>query len=344
MKLITLKNISKTYSNGFCAIKKLNLEVKDGDIMGIIGYSGAGKSTLIRLINRLEEPSEGEISIDGINLLALSPKQLQKTRQKIGMIFQHFNLLSSRDTFGNVAFALEIAKWEKNKIAPRVYELLELVGLKEKIHLYPSQLSGGQKQRVAIARALANHPQILLCDEATSALDTKTTNSILDLLKDIQKRLNLTIVLITHQIEVVKKICNQMCVIDNGKIVEEGIVHKIFSSPQHLVTKELLSYLPPSDDEQLLLHTKDKTDVYKIIFTGENANKPLISDVVKQFGIDANILSGSIEDLATESIGHLIIQFGGEQDRIQQSLSYLKQKGTTIQSLSIKNKVTEHRS
>lgn len=336
MGLITLKNISKTYSNGFCAIEKLNLEVNAGDIMGIIGYSGAGKSTLIRLINRLEEPTAGEINIDGIDLLALTPKQLQKTRQKIGMIFQHFNLLSSRDVFGNVAFALEIAKWNKSHITPRVYELLELVGLKEKVHLYPSQLSGGQKQRVAIARALANHPQILLCDEATSALDTKTTNSILELLKDIQKKFNLTIVLITHQIEVVKKICNQMCVIDDGKIVEKGIVHKIFSSPQHQVTKELLSYLPPSDDEHLLLYTQDQTNVYKIIFTAQNTNKPLISNVIKKFGIDVNILSGSIEDLTTENIGHIIVKFGGDQDKIQQSLAYLEQKGTTIQNLSQK--------
>ncbi|PAF42786.1 ATP-binding cassette domain-containing protein [Helicobacter sp. 11S02596-1] len=330
--LISLKNIKKTYPNGFCAIKNLDLEVVAGDIMGIIGYSGAGKSTLIRIINRLEEPSEGEIVIDGVDLLSQKPKELQKIRQKMGMIFQHFNLLSSRDVFGNIAFALEIAGWKRENIALRVGELLDLVGLKDKASFYPSQLSGGQKQRVAIARALANHPKILLCDEATSALDTKTTKSILELLKDIQKKFSLTIVLITHQIEVVKEICNQMCVMSGGEIIERGLVHELFANPKHAVTKELISYLPPADDAHIFSHLKDQKNVYKIIFTGENANEPLISDVIKRFGIDANILSGNIEDLATESIGHLIIQFGGEENAILASLEYLNQKGLTIQS------------
>ncbi|PAF43877.1 methionine ABC transporter ATP-binding protein [Helicobacter sp. 11S03491-1] len=331
--MITLKSITKTYPNGFCAIKTLDLEVKAGDIMGIIGYSGAGKSTLIRIINRLEEPSSGEIIIDKTNILSLKPKELQKTRQKIGMIFQHFNLLSSRDVFGNIAFALEIAHWEKQKISARVDELLDLVGLKEKAHFYPSQLSGGQKQRVAIARALANHPKILLCDEATSALDTKTTKSILELLRNIQKKFNLTIVLITHQIEVVKEICNQMCVMSNGEIIERGVVHEVFGNPQHEVTKELISYLPPGDNEHILSHLKDKTHVYKIIFTGENANEPLISDVIKRFGIDANILSGNIEELATQNVGHLVIKFDGEENKITDCIAYLKQKGVTIQKI-----------
>lgn len=330
-----MKNITKTYPNGFCAIKKLDLEVKAGDIMGVIGYSGAGKSTLIRIINRLEDPTSGEVIIDGTDILSLNSKDLQKTRQKIGMIFQHFNLLSSRNVFGNVAFALEIAGWEKQKISTRVYELLELVGLKEKANFYPSQLSGGQKQRVAIARALANHPKILLCDEATSALDTKTTKSILELLKDIQKKFNLTVVLITHQIEVVKEICNQMCVMSNGEIIERGVVHEVFANPTHEVTRELISFLPPSDKDHILSHIRSENQVYKIIFTGENADEPLISDVIKRFGVDANILSGNIEELATENVGHLIIEFSGE--KIPQSLEYLKEKGLSIQKLEKKN-------
>ncbi|PAF54577.1 methionine ABC transporter ATP-binding protein [Helicobacter sp. 13S00482-2] len=333
--MIELKNITKTYPNGFCAIKKLDLEVKAGDIMGIIGYSGAGKSTLIRIINRLEDPSSGEITIDGCDILELNSRELQKTRQKIGMIFQHFNLLSSRDVFGNVAFALEIAGWEKQKISKRVYELLDLVGLKEKVNFYPSQLSGGQKQRVAIARALANHPKILLCDEATSALDTKTTKSILDLLKDIQKKFNLTVVLITHQIEVVKEICNQMCVMSDGEIIERGLVHEVFANPNHEVTKELISYLPPTDKSLILSHIKTQNQVYKIVFSGENTDEPLISDVIKRFGVDANILSGNIEELATQNVGYLIIEFSG--DNIAQSLEYLKQKGLNIQKLEKKN-------
>ncbi|PAF47636.1 methionine ABC transporter ATP-binding protein [Helicobacter sp. 12S02232-10] len=331
--IITLKNITKNYPNGFCAIKKLDLEVKAGDIMGVIGYSGAGKSTLIRIINRLEDPTDGELIIDGINMLSLKPKELQKIRQKIGMIFQHFNLLSSRNVFGNVAFALEIAGWKRQNISERVYELLDLVGLKEKADFYPSQLSGGQKQRVAIARALANHPKILLCDEATSALDTKTTKSILNLLKNIQKKFDLTIVLITHQIEVVKEICTQMCVMSDGEIVERGLVHKLFANPKNEITKELISYLPPADSKDILSHLKDQKNVFKIIFTGDNANKPLISDVIKRFDIDANILSGNIEDLATESIGHLVIKFNGKENKISESIDYLKQNGLTIQEL-----------
>lgn len=311
----------------------MDLEVKAGDIMGVIGYSGAGKSTLIRIINRLEDPTDGELIIDGINMLSLKPKELQKIRQKIGMIFQHFNLLSSRNVFGNVAFALEIAGWKRQNISERVYELLDLVGLKEKADFYPSQLSGGQKQRVAIARALANHPKILLCDEATSALDTKTTKSILNLLKNIQKKFDLTIVLITHQIEVVKEICTQMCVMSDGEIVERGLVHKLFANPKNEITKELISYLPPADSKDILSHLKDQKNVFKIIFTGDNANKPLISDVIKRFDIDANILSGNIEDLATESIGHLVIKFNGKEKKISESIDYLKQNGLTIQEL-----------
>ncbi|PAF46707.1 methionine ABC transporter ATP-binding protein [Helicobacter sp. 12S02634-8] len=331
--MITLKNITKTYPNGFCAIKNLSLEVQAGDIVGIIGYSGAGKSTLIRIINRLEEPTSGHIIVNNTDMLALKGKALQKVRQKIGMIFQHFNLLSSRNVFGNVAFALEIAGWERQKIAQRVKELLELVGLSQKAEFYPSQLSGGQKQRVAIARALANHPHILLCDEATSALDTKTTQSILELLKDIQKKLNLTIVLITHQIEVVREICNQMCVMSDGEIIERGLVHELFANPLHKVTKELISYLPPSDSKHILAHLSDHSHVYKIIFTGKNANQPLISDVIKRFDIDANILSGNIEDLRTQSVAYLVIKFGGEIDQIMASIAYLQQKGLTIEPL-----------
>ncbi|RDU72539.1 methionine ABC transporter ATP-binding protein [Helicobacter aurati] len=240
--MIRLHNITKIYPNGFHAIKLLNLSVSKGDIIGIIGYSGAGKSTLIRLINHLESPSTGSVYIEGINITSLKERDLQKIRQKIGMIFQHFNLLSSRNVFNNVAFALEIAGWKKQNITVRVKELLELVGLSDKANVYPEQLSGGQKQRVAIARALANYPQILLCDEATSALDTKTTKSILNLLADIQQKLNLTIVLITHQIEVVRQICNRVYIMSNGEIVEEGNVREIFAAPKHTVTQELLSY------------------------------------------------------------------------------------------------------
>ncbi len=300
--------------------------------MGIIGYSGAGKSTLIRIINRLEEPSSGSVNIGGVDMLSLTPKELQKQRQKIGMIFQHFNLLSSRDVFGNVAFALEIAKWSKNDIKARVLELLELVGLKEKAHFYPSQLSGGQKQRVAIARALANHPKILLCDEATSALDTKTTKSILALLKELQSKLSLTIVLITHQIEVVQQICNKVCVISEGEIVERGNVDEVFANPQQDITKELISFLP-KDEREVVAHLADSHNVYRIIFTGPNAQNPLISQAIKQFDIDVNILSGSIEEFNAKEVGHLVVKFLGAHTDIARTLEWLQAQGVTLQEM-----------
>lgn len=300
--------------------------------MGIIGYSGAGKSTLIRIINRLEEPSSGSVNIGGVDMLSLTPRELQKQRQKIGMIFQHFNLLSSRDVFGNVAFALEIAKWHKNDIKARVLELLELVGLKEKAHFYPSQLSGGQKQRVAIARALANHPKVLLCDEATSALDTKTTKSILALLKELQSKLSLTIVLITHQIEVVQQICNKVCVISEGEIVERGNVEEVFANPQQDITKELISFLP-KDEREVVAHLADSHNVYRIIFTGPNAQNPLISQAIKQFDIDVNILSGSIEEFNAKEVGHLVVKFLGAHTDIARTLEWLQAQGVTLQEM-----------
>ncbi len=300
--------------------------------MGIIGYSGAGKSTLIRIINRLEEPSSGSVNIGGVDMLSLTPRELQKQRQKIGMIFQHFNLLSSRDVFGNVAFALEIAKWHKNDIKARVLELLELVGLKEKAHFYPSQLSGGQKQRVAIARALANHPKVLLCDEATSALDTKTTKSILALLKEFQSKLSLTIVLITHQIEVVQQICNKVCVISEGEIVERGNVEEVFANPQQDITKELISFLP-KDEREVVAHLADSHNVYRIIFTGPNAQNPLISQAIKTFGVDVNILSGSIEEFNAKEVGHLVVKFLGAHEDIAHTLEWLQAQGVTLQEM-----------
>ena len=253
------------------------------------------------------------------------------------MIFQHFNLLSSRNVFGNVAFALEIAKWDKSKIKDRVVELLELVGLKDKMNYYPSQLSGGQKQRVAIARALANNPDLLLCDEATSALDTKTTKAILHLLKDIQSKLGLSVILITHQIEVVKEVCNKMCVVSNGEIVEIGGVEEIFMNSKESITKELISFLPPTSDEHIVDLLNDKSDVYKILFTGPNASSPLISKMLKKFNIDVNILSGSIEEIGSAEVGHLVLKFIGNNIVINESLNWLKAHGVTIQHLSGEN-------
>lgn len=329
--MIQLKNITKIYPNGFKAISNLNLEVQKGDIMGIIGYSGAGKSTLIRLINKLESPSSGEVIVDSQNILALSTKELQIARQKMGMIFQHFNLLESRNVFGNVAFSLEIAGWKKDAIKSRVSELLSLVGLQDRAKNYPKELSGGQKQRVAIARAIANNPKILLCDEATSALDTKTTHAILDLLLSLQQRLNLTILLITHQIEVVRKICNNMCVISGGKIVERGSVEEIFSAPRHAITKELLSYLPAFSSEEVLKNAGK--NAFKISFKGKYIHDALISQVIKKFGIDVNILAGNIEALSKSEIGYLFVEFSGDSRAIADSIAYLQSKDVIVSAI-----------
>nr|WP_249205548.1 ATP-binding cassette domain-containing protein [Helicobacter anatolicus] len=333
--VIELKNIQKTYPNGFCAIKNLNLQIQKGDIYGIIGYSGAGKSTLIRLINRLEEPTNGEVLINNTNILNLNPKALQKQRQKIGMIFQHFNLLSRRNVFDNIAFALQIAGWKKEECVQRVLELLDLVGLKDKKDFYPNQLSGGQKQRVAIARALANHPQILLCDEATSALDTKTTQSILALLKDIQQKMSLTIVLITHQIEVVRAICNKVCVINKGEIIEEGEVAKILSHPKHQITQELVATMPHKKNQDYLHFLPDSTNLYELVFINEAKDSPIISQALQKFKVTFNIHFADFNTLPSQSFGRMILDIQGEE--IEEALAFIRAQNVEIESIQRKN-------
>ena len=310
--MITLEKVNKVYSNGLHAVKDVSLKVNKGDIFGIIGLSGAGKSSLIRLINRLEEPTSGKIFINGENVLEFNKKQLLERRKKIGMIFQHFNLLSSRTVEENVAFALEIANWNKNEIKERVAMLLDIVGLSDKAKYYPSQLSGGQKQRVSIARALANNPDILLSDEATSALDPKTTKSILELIKEIQQKFSLTVVMITHQMEVVKEVCNRVAIMSDGRIVEEGGVHHIFADPKNEITKELISYVHQQTDTEIdYLHHRGKK-IVKVKFLGTSTQEPIISKVIKEYGIDISVLGGTIDKLATMNIGHLYLELGGD--------------------------------
>ena len=328
--MISIKKVNKIYSNGFHAVKDVDLEIKKGDIFGIIGLSGAGKSSLIRLLNRLEEPTSGEIIIDGVDITSLSKDELLEKRKKIGMIFQHFNLLSSRTVGENVAFALEIAKWDKNKIKERVKELLEIVELSDKIDYYPNQLSGGQKQRVAIARALANNPDILLSDEATSALDPKTTKAILELIRNIQQKFGLTVVMITHQMEVIKEICNKVAVMSGGKIVEQGGVHHIFSAPQSEITKELISYLPSTDEKDInVMKHKDKY-IIKLKFLGSIAQEPIISQAIKKFNIDLNIIGGSIDNLSTMQVGHLYIELVGDMEKQKQAIQWFGEESGVI--------------
>ena len=329
--MITLENVNKIYSNGLHAVKDVNLKVNEGDIFGIIGLSGAGKSSLIRLINRLEEPTSGKIFINDKDILALNKTELLERRKKIGMIFQHFNLLSSRTVEENVAFSLEIAKWNKKDIAKRVAELLEIVGLSDKAKYYPSQLSGGQKQRVSIARALANNPDTLLSDEATSALDPKTTKSILELIKEIQKKFSLTVVMITHQMEVVKEVCNKVAIMSDGRIVEEGNVHHIFAEPKTEIAKELISYVHQQADTELdYLHQKGKM-IIKVKFLGNTAQEPIISKVIKEFGIDMSILGGSIDKLATMNIGHLFLELEGDLNAQMKAIDKMREMDTIVE-------------
>ena len=310
---IVINNLHKKYYNNFHAVKGVSLNIEKGDLYGVIGLSGAGKSSLIKMLNRLEEPTSGEIIIEGVDITKISHEELLEKRKKIGMIFQHFNLLSSRDVFGNIAFALEIAGWKKDEIHPRVNELLDLVELKDKAKNFPSQLSGGQKQRVAIARALANHPTILLSDEATSALDPKTTKSILNLIKGIQKKLGLTVVLITHQMEVIRDVCNKVAVMSHGEIIEKGFVHEIFSNPIAEVTKELISYLPPEEEKEIELQKRAGNKIIKLLFLGETANQPTMSKIFKKFDVDFNLLSASIDELMTAKVGHIILELSGTE-------------------------------
>lgn len=326
--MITLKNINKVYSNGLHAVKNVNLKIEKGDIFGIIGLSGAGKSSLIRLINRLEEPTSGEIFINNENILALSKTELLNRRKKIGMIFQHFNLLSSKTVEENIAFSLEIANWNKKDIAKRVAELLEIVGLEDKAKYYPSQLSGGQKQRVSIARALANNPDILLSDEATSALDPKTTKSILALLKEIQAKFGLTVVMITHQMEVVKEICNKVAIMSEGEIVEVGGIHHILTEPKADITKELIAHI---QDEVEFEYFKNKGKyIINVKFLGSSAQEPIISRVIKEYGIDVSILGGSIDKLSTMKIGHLFLELSGSIEAQERAIELIIREGNVI--------------
>lgn len=324
--MISIESLNKVFKNSdksnFYALKNINLKIQEGEIYGIIGLSGAGKSTLIRCLNRLEEPSSGEIYIDNSDITKYNTSQLRELRKSIGMIFQHFNILSSRTVFQNIAFPLEISGYSKNEIKKRVEKLLELVELSDKRDTYPSQLSGGQKQRVAIARALANEPKILLSDESTSALDPKTTKSILNLIKKIQKEMSLTVILITHQMEVIKEICDKVAIIEDGEIIESGNVEDIFASPKTKTAKAFVSSIHTNTEEELNFPKIKGTKVIKLKFLGETSKEPLVSQAIKKFDIDINILSGNISELMKTSVGHLIIQVFGKCNEIEKTLHW----------------------
>lgn len=336
-ELIEIKDLHKVYEsqNGKVnALNNINLTIHDGDIYGIIGLSGAGKSSLVRCINMLEVPTSGEIRINGEDMTQLKPARLREVRKKIGMIFQHFNLLMNSTVYDNIAFPLRISKVPENIIQNRVNELLEVVDLVEKKNAYPSQLSGGQKQRVGIARALANKPDILLSDEATSALDPTTTESILDLLKDINRKMGITIIVITHEMDVIKKLCDKVAVMENGVIVEEGRVIDVFSDPKTSTSqrflKDMIAELPPYiklDDDNY------EEEYVRAAFLGENARKPLISNMVKRWDVDAVIIGGNIEHIGDTQLGSLLIKLSGTKENVAGAVQYLLDNDIRIEVL-----------
>jgi D-methionine transport system ATP-binding protein len=341
MCMILLENVTKIYeaSNGsVTAVDNVTLQIKEGEIFGIIGYSGAGKSSLIRLLNGLEKPTKGKVIVAGRDIANIKGKELRKARQEIGMIFQHFNLLWSRTVRENIAFPLEIAGVPKEQRKKRVDELIQLVGLQGREDAYPSQLSGGQKQRVGIARALANNPKVLLCDEATSALDPQTTDSILELLVDINKRLGLTIVLITHEMHVIRKICDRVAVMENGKIVEQGEVLQVFRQPKQAITKRFVQQVvEPEETKETITHLLDKYPngtVVQLTFVGEAAEQPLIANVVRQFQVDANILQGKISQTHQGAYGVLFVHMDGEKEEVARAIDYIRNQQVAVEVIT----------
>lgn len=342
--MITLKGINKVFKSkkaSITAIEEVSLNIKKGEIYGIIGYSGAGKSTLVRMLNGLEKPTHGEVLINGENLNELSKRELREQRQNIGMIFQHFNLLWSRTVKENILFPLEIAGIPKDERSERADELIDLVGLKGRENAYPSELSGGQKQRVGIARALANDPKVLLCDEATSSLDPQTTDNVLDLLVDINRRLNLTIVVITHEMNVIRKICHRVAVMDGGRIVEEGQVVDVFKNPTQAITKRFIRQDTDPENEDTdeifshLIHQFPNGQLYHLKFHGGGAQTPIISRITREFNVDVNIIQGNIQTTQETLIGSLYVQFLGNEEDIKEAISEFNR-------LRVETEVIEH--
>lgn len=322
--MIELKNLTKTFQTADGAVealKDVTLSVNDGDIYGIIGMSGAGKSTLVRCINMLERPTAGQVLIDGTDMGSLSQKQLRDMRRNITMIFQGFNLLMQRTCLKNICFPLELAGMKKADAKKKAMELLEIVGLPDKANAYPAQLSGGQQQRIAIARALATEPKVLLCDEATSALDPKTTHSILELIKDINRKLGITVIVITHQMSVVEEICNRVAILDGGVVVEEGTVNEIFSAPKSDAAKRLV--FPEGFDAPVVKRFDDEYRI-RVVFNGADAaGTPLIARMALEKGICANIMAASTKTIGGKAYGNMLLGISGDKKMLDDAICYL---------------------
>ena len=331
--MIEIRELSKTFPSPdgeLEALKNINITVNDGDIFGIIGMSGAGKSTLVRCINFLERPTSGSVLIDGVEMDSLNRKQLRDIRRNVTMIFQGFNLLMQRTCLKNVCFPLELSGTDKKEAKRRALELLELVGLGDKANAYPAQLSGGQQQRVAIARALATDPKVLLCDEATSALDPKTTRSILSLIRDINQKLGITVIVITHQMSVIEEICNKVAILENGEVAEQGEVSRIFSSPQSDAAKHLVF---PDEEENAAASVKGQR-VLRVVFNdSDSSNTPLIARLAKDEGIEANILYASTKSVGGKAFGCMLLSFP-DAETINRAAEYLtKNEGITAEEV-----------
>ena len=341
--MIELKHVTKTFSSSGSsvhAVKDVSLSIADGEVFGIIGFSGAGKSTLVRCINLLERPESGEVLIDGTDLTKLPEKELREFRKKIGMIFQHFNLMPSRTVYNNIGFALRHSGLSKEEKDKKILSLLELVDLQDKKDAYPSQLSGGQKQRVAIARALANDPRILLCDEATSALDPQTTKSILKLLESVNKKLGITMIIITHQMEVVKDICDKVAVMEHGSVVEEGETIEVFSHPRKPVTKSFIEtagsigkiYDLIAEDSPITRLAPGQK-MYLLTYSTDTTREAIISYVSRTYDVDASVSFGNVEVLKDKLLGKLVVIFSGEEENIEKALKYMQDAGIETEEL-----------
>lgn len=340
--MIKLENITKVFQQGSRTIQALSgvsLHVPAGQIYGVIGSSGAGKSTLIRCVNLLERPTSGRVLVDGQDLTALSSGQLTLARRQIGMIFQHFNLMNSRTVAGNVALPLELGNLSRDQIKARVSELLELVGLNDKHDSWPANLSGGQKQRVAIARALASNPKVLLCDEATSALDPATTRSILELLKDINRRLGITILLITHEMDVVKRICDQVAVISNGELIEKDSVSEVFSHPKTPLAQQFIQstlHLDIPEDYQERMRAQPAAQAVPLLrleFTGKSVDAPLLSEAARRFNVNNNIISAQMDYAGGVKFGIMLAEMDGSETDTQAAINWLKEHHVKVEVL-----------
>ena len=339
--MIELTHISKNFASGgrtVHAVQDVSLSIGKGEIFGIIGFSGAGKSTLVRCINLLERPTSGSVTVDGKEMTALSARELRQARKKIGMIFQHFNLMPSRTVFGNVAYPLRGSGLSREQIADKVQRLLDLVGIGDKAEAYPKQLSGGQKQRVAIARALANDPNVLLCDEATSALDPQTTKAILRLLKDLNEKLGITVVIITHEMAVVKEICDRVAVMEHGRVVEQGEVFNVFADPRQEITRSFIHTTSNLrkieeliEEDSPVVQLKPGELIVRLSYIQRNVSEPLISTVSRKFDITLNIIFSDIAIVQNAPIGGTVAIISGEREQITQAMQYLSEKNVGVE-------------